>query len=215
MDQPGERSGARSPGQVGPASGFRSRLAEAVAEFGATVRLPLAAGLGHAEDQIAGPAARLVRSAGSALGLDVVTHAETPLSELSIRPDFAVYVADGAAGFIEVKRPGKGANPTAWSTRSHDGRQWQKMCLLPNVLYTDGANGRFIVTGSASARSPGLPVPLTARDDPSDLPMTSCRKSLRSFCGIPRAAPQPSEPSEGSCTLVPLPARGSYRDPRT
>jgi hypothetical protein len=139
MDQPGERIGARNPGQVRPAGGFRSRLAEAVAEFGATVRLPLAAGLGRTEDQIAGPAARLVRSAGSALGLDVVTHAETPLSELSIRPDFAVYVADGAAGFIEVKRPGKGANPAVWSARSHDGRQWQKMSLLPNVLYTDGS----------------------------------------------------------------------------
>ena len=102
------------------------------------VRRPLAAGVGRPEDQIAAPAARLVRMAGQALGLDVVTHAETPLSELSIRPDFAVDVADGAVGFIEVKQPGKGADPAAWSARSHDGRQWQKLRLLPNVLYTDG-----------------------------------------------------------------------------
>jgi hypothetical protein len=110
-----------------------------VEEFGATVRQPLAAGIGRPEDQIAAPAARLVQAAGRALGLKVVTHAETPLSELSSRPDFAVDVADSAVGFIEVKRPGKGADPTAWSARSHDGRQWLNLRLLPNVLYTDGS----------------------------------------------------------------------------
>ena len=131
-------AGAR-PSQAGEPGDFRGRLADAVAEFGAAVRWPLAAGRGRAEDQIAAPAAQLVRSAGRALGLRVVTHAETPLSELSIRPDFAVEVADGPTGFIEVKRPGKGANPAAWTAGSHDGRQWQKLRLLPNVLYTDGS----------------------------------------------------------------------------
>ena len=139
MDRPGERSGTRLSRDAGSADGFPGRLAAAVSEFGAAVRLPLAARLGRAEDQIANQVAQLVRSAGLALGLDVVTHAETPLSELSIRPDFAVSVADGAAGFIEVKRPGKGADTAVWSARSHDGRQWQKMRLLPNVLYTDGS----------------------------------------------------------------------------
>lgn len=138
MDELTARSRVRSPGEPGRSTDFRAQLADAVAEFGATVRRPLAAGLGGAEDQIRDPVARLVRVAGRALGLNVVTHAETPLSELSIRPDYAVDVADGAIGFIEVKRPGKGADPTAWSTRSHDGRQWQKLSLLPNVLYTDG-----------------------------------------------------------------------------
>jgi hypothetical protein len=130
--------GARLNGLV-RSDGFPARLADAVEEFGAAVRQPLAAGIGRPEDQIADPVARLVQAAGRALGLKVVTHAETPLSELSIRPDFAVDVADSAVGFIEVKRPGKGADPTAWSARSHDGRQWQKLRLLPNVLYTDGS----------------------------------------------------------------------------
>lgn len=138
MDEPAARTGVGFPGGPGRSDDFTARLAEAVAEFGATVRQPLAAGLGRAEDQIADPAARLVKMAGQALELKVVTHAETPLSELSIRPDYAVDVADGAIGFIEVKRPGKGADPAAWSARSHDGRQWQKLRLLPNVLYTDG-----------------------------------------------------------------------------
>jgi hypothetical protein len=139
MDRPVERGGAKTPRQRGSVDNFPSRLAEAVSEFGATIRQPLAARLGGEEDQIGSPVARLVRSAGLALGLNVVTHAETPLSELSMRPDFAVSVANGATGFIEVKRPGKRADPAAWPSRSHDGRQWQKMRLLPNVLYTDGS----------------------------------------------------------------------------
>jgi hypothetical protein len=138
MDGPAARTGVRFPGGPSRPNDFLARLAGAVAEFGATVRQPLAAGRGHAEDQVAAPAARLVGVAGQALGLDIVIHAETPLSELSIRPDYAVDVAGGAVGFIEIKRPGKGADPTVWSGRSHDGRQWQKLRLLPNVLYTDG-----------------------------------------------------------------------------
>jgi len=138
MEGPAARDRARFPNVLRSSDDFGTRLADAVAEFGVMVRRPLAAGVGRPEDQIAAPAARLVRMAGQALGLDVVTHAETPLSELSIRPDFAVDVADGAVGFIEVKQPGKGADPAAWSARSHDGRQWQKLRLLPNVLYTDG-----------------------------------------------------------------------------
>src|SRR5579872_37383 len=138
MDGPTARTGVRLPGRPKRAGDFPAQLAVAVAEFGATVRQPLAAGLGGAEDQIQAPVAWLVKAAGQALGLNIVPHAETPLSELSIRPDYAIDVADGAVGFIEVKRPGKGADPTAWSARSHDGRQWQNMRLLPNVLYTDG-----------------------------------------------------------------------------
>lgn len=138
MDGPAARNRIRFPGVPGRSGDFHEQLSEAVAEFGATVRQPLAAGLGRAEDQIAAPVARLVRKAGQALGLRVVTHAETPLSELSIRPDHAVDVGGGGVGFIEVKRPGKGADPAKWSARSHDGIQWQSMRLLPNVLYTDG-----------------------------------------------------------------------------
>jgi hypothetical protein len=138
MGESAARTGAGLSGDLGHITDFPAQLSEAVAEFGMTVRQPLAAGIGRAEDQIAAPVARLVQAAGRALGLRVIMHAETPLSELSIRPDYAVDVAHGAIGFIEVKRPGKGADPAAWSARSHDGRQWQKPRLLPNVLYTDG-----------------------------------------------------------------------------
>lgn len=135
LDEPAAARIRRGPRRHGD---FPALLAEAVAEFGATVRQPLAVGVGRAEDQIGDPVARLVRAAGQALGLEVVTHAETPLSDLSVRPDYAVDVAGGSVGFIEIKRPDKGADPTVWPARSHDGRQWRKLSLLPNVLYTDG-----------------------------------------------------------------------------
>lgn len=122
----------------GRRAGWTAGLADAVADFGEAVRIPLSAGIGQPEEQIGAPAAALVRDAGSMLGLPVVTHAEVPLAELSVRPDFAIDVADGGAGYIEVKRPGKGADPAVWSARSHDGKQWRSLRLLPNVLYTDG-----------------------------------------------------------------------------
>ncbi|MBR7828176.1 N-6 DNA methylase [Actinospica sp. MGRD01-02] len=56
--------------------------------------------------------------------------------DLQARPDYAVDVAGATVGYIEIKRPGKGACPDAFT--GHDARQWAKLRLLPNVLYTDG-----------------------------------------------------------------------------
>ena len=41
------------------------------------------------------------------------------------------------SGFIEVKAPGKGADPRKFSD-PHDKAQWEKLKSLPNLLYTDG-----------------------------------------------------------------------------
>lgn len=40
-------------------------------------------------------------------------------------------------GFIEVKAPGKGADPRRFRDR-HDKAQWEHLRALPNLLYTDG-----------------------------------------------------------------------------
>jgi hypothetical protein len=39
-------------------------------------------------------------------------------------------------GFVEVKAPGKGADPRRY--KGHDKDQWEKLQSLPNLLYTDG-----------------------------------------------------------------------------
>ena len=41
-------------------------------------------------------------------------------------------------GFIEVKAPGKGADPTRFKKDTHDALQWAKLKALPNLIYTDG-----------------------------------------------------------------------------
>jgi hypothetical protein len=53
------------------------------------------------------------------------------------RPDYAVTLRDALVGFIEVKAPGKGADPRRFADQ-HDWRQWAKLKSLPNLLYTDG-----------------------------------------------------------------------------
>jgi hypothetical protein len=67
-----------------------------------------------------------------------VPRGEASLSDLRIRPDYAIEIDHAICGHLEVKAPGKGANPAAWKPKSHDARQWEKLKLLPNVLYVDG-----------------------------------------------------------------------------
>ncbi len=46
-------------------------------------------------------------------------------------------VRNALVGFIEVKAPGKGADPRRFKD-GHDRAQWEKLSSLPNLLYTDG-----------------------------------------------------------------------------
>ena len=62
---------------------------------------------------------------------------ESSLSDLKTRPDYAVDVQNALVGFIEVKAPGKGADPRRFS-EFHDKQQWERLKSLPNLLYTDG-----------------------------------------------------------------------------
>lgn len=40
-------------------------------------------------------------------------------------------------GFIEVKAPGKGADPRKFKDK-HDRSQWERLQSIPNLIYTDG-----------------------------------------------------------------------------
>jgi hypothetical protein len=46
-------------------------------------------------------------------------------------------VNNALVGFIEVKAPGKGADPRRFN-EEHDKKQWSKLKTLPNLIYTDG-----------------------------------------------------------------------------
>ena len=117
-------------------------VAIAVSAFGASARSKLdnPAISGAPEDQLRAPLEVLFKDLAKAGGLQPSTVqfvGETTLGELKTRPDFAVTVSNALVGFIEVKAPGKGADPRKFDD-PHDKDQWSKLKSLPNLLYTDG-----------------------------------------------------------------------------
>ncbi len=117
-------------------------LAKAVSDFGAMAKAKLdnLAIAGQPEDQLRTPLDVLFRTLADLIGLagrDTDLVGETKLSDLMVRPDFAVTRKGALIGFIEVKAPGKGADPTKFKGK-HDKDQWTKLKALPNLIFTDG-----------------------------------------------------------------------------
>ena len=117
-------------------------LAGPVSRFGAALKAKLAAAAisGAPEDQLRGPLEALLQDLAGVLGFkadDVVAIGETTLAGLKTRPDYAVTQGGVLVGFVEVKAPGKGADPRKFKDE-HDRAQWEKLRLLPNLIYTDG-----------------------------------------------------------------------------
>ncbi|TPN99837.1 DNA methyltransferase [Mesorhizobium sp. B1-1-5] len=118
-------------------------MADAVSAYGASLKPKLSnpAIGGQPEDQLRAPLEVLVRELGEIGGLaagSVHLVGETSLADIKTRPDFAVTVHHALVGFIEVKAPGKGADPRHFAD-PHDKDQWNKLKSLPNLLYTDGS----------------------------------------------------------------------------
>lgn len=81
---------------------------------------------------------------------------ETAVAEGSARADFAAYLNGALVGHIELKAPGKGADPTRYT--GHDARQWDVLSCLPNLICTDGEHWTLWQDGVrvAETRSPGI-----------------------------------------------------------
>jgi hypothetical protein len=117
-------------------------VAAVISTFGASTKSKLAsvAISGAPEDQLRGPLETLVRDLAELVSLpagSVHLVGETTLADLRTRPDFAVTVSKALVGFIEIKAPGKGADPRQFDD-PHDKDQWSKLKSLPNLIYTDG-----------------------------------------------------------------------------
>ena len=118
------------------------RLIAAISAYGKLTKSKLSnpAVTGAPEDQLRAPLEILFRElaiiAGNLRGT-VQLVGETTIAALSTRPDYAVTNQNGLIGFIEIKAPGKGADPRKYSG-DHDRTQWRKLKCLPNLLYTDG-----------------------------------------------------------------------------
>jgi hypothetical protein len=119
-----------------------SRLHNAISKFGdqAKRKLSSPAVTGQPEDQLRAPLEGLIIDLAEICGFrrsDVVAVGESSLSDLKTRPDYALTVRNALTGFLEVKSPGKGADPRRFRER-HDKEQWLNLQSLPNLIYTDG-----------------------------------------------------------------------------
>lgn len=91
---------------------------------------------GEPEDQLKSPVDNLLRSYGKTRGRKLVPKGESSLEKRLGKPDFAVHEDLLPIGYIELKAPGKGANPNLY--KGHDREQWNRFKNVPNILYTDG-----------------------------------------------------------------------------
>jgi hypothetical protein len=121
---------------------MKQTIETAISEFGKAAKAKLAnpAATGQPEDQIRAPFEQLLLDIATLSGLasgSVVAVGESSVSDLKTRPDYAVTVQKSLVGFVELKAPGKGSDPRKFKD-PHDKGQWERLCSLPNILYTDG-----------------------------------------------------------------------------
>lgn len=72
-----------------------------------------------------------------------------------MRPDYAITVDGVLIGYVELKAPGKNIDPTSFTKKSHEYRQWQRLRNLPNLLYTNGTEWRLYRYGEPVLTSTG------------------------------------------------------------
>jgi len=114
----------------------------AIATFGARAKEKLSnpAAAGQPEDQLRAPFERLLADVAEMFRLPksaVAAVGESSIGNLKTRPDYAITVRNALVGFVELKAPGKGADPRKFKD-PHDKSQWEKLRSLPNLIYTDG-----------------------------------------------------------------------------
>lgn len=113
---------------------FPSALRQFAERLTKTFTLPSAFG---PEDQLKSEVKTLLEGAGQALnGMVVNVATEMTGAVPGGRPDVGIFVGGLLTGYIELKAPGKGANPKHF--KGDDKKQWEKFKNIPNLVYTDG-----------------------------------------------------------------------------
>lgn len=127
---------AETPGQY-KANAPSELFHAALADFADSVKARFAiAGSGEPEDKLRAPLETLFEAYGRIISRDILLTGEHHLKDRVGKPDFAAHDTKQTIGFVEVKAPGKGANPALY--RGHDLEQWQRFKVVPNIVYTDG-----------------------------------------------------------------------------
>lgn len=84
------------------------------------------------EDQLKPPVKSVLESFGTYV--EAFTEAKLEIG----RPDVAVRVRGAVCGYVELKEPGKSADPTR--LKGADKKQWQRFQALPNLVYSNGSD---------------------------------------------------------------------------
>ena len=128
-----------------------SQIYTALQEFAATVKEKTTQSTpGQSEEQLRTPFETFIGAAANALGWDVVCTGETPLPDRLGRPDYAVHLNQMLAGYVELKKVGKGA--TASRFQGHDQKQFKRFSAIPNILYTDGIEWALYRNGELTGK---------------------------------------------------------------
>lgn len=164
---------------------------------------------GNPEDQLKAPLTRFLSDAASALvsKIHVTTEHRQTAGDVveGVRLDMAIKRGKGQLiGHIELKSPAKSANPyrkTGWTP--HDRKQWSKLELHPNLVYSNGWEWTLLRHG---AGKPLVHVTLEPRADGtvSDNQVDSLRQLLEQFLTWRPLAP--SSPKTLADQLAPLTA---------
>src|SRR6266851_4950837 len=114
----------------------------AISDFGKSAKRKLSnpGATGQPEDQLRAPFEKLIEDVAILCSFRagaVVAVGEASQVQLKTRPDYSITVDKALIGFVELKAPGKGANPNRFKDR-HDKEQWERLRSLPNLLYSDG-----------------------------------------------------------------------------
>jgi len=147
----------------------------AIAAFGVAAKdkLSNAGAYGEPEDQLRAPFERLLSDLAQLLDFPkaaVVAVGEASVGDLKTRPDYAITVHNALVGFIELKAPGKGADPRKFKDL-HDKAQWDKLHSLPNLIIP-------MATLSAFGRTASWRPHLSRWSEMSNRPEATCRHLL-------------------------------------
>ncbi len=109
-------------------------LSSAISTFGkeAKAKLSNPSATGEPEDQLRAPLEALFADLAELCGFKrdwLAAVGESSLSTLKVRPDYAITLRKVLVGFVEVKAPGKGADPRRY--KGHDKWQMAKLQCVP------------------------------------------------------------------------------------
>jgi hypothetical protein len=139
-------SDARPPRKIKSAD-FDSAIAQFGRDLGPRMR-----GDGRREDRLRVPVHDLIKRVGKLYGFTLHIHDEVTLTDLRSRPDIAVDAPIGRIGYVELKAPGK-RTPVDWQPSTEDRKQWEKLKVLPNLIYCDGSTWALFRHGTLVGRS--------------------------------------------------------------